>query len=108
LFTVGKVILCIRERDVGKGKDRTQNIGLSQAIEEVWEGKGSMGGSVLQEKGRLRKRVICKATIRAPGNNVHARRQGNTIGIRTELSNSSGIIISHKGHFNRETTVITG
>jgi hypothetical protein len=63
---VGKVILCIRKRDIGKGKNRTQNIGLSKAIEEVWKGKGGMGRSVLQEKGRLRKRVICKATIRAP------------------------------------------
>ncbi len=63
---------------------------------------------MLQEKRELRERIMCKTTNRAPGNNVHARRQGDTVGIGTKLSNSNSIVVSHKGHFDRETTVVTG
>ncbi len=63
---------------------------------------------MLQEKRGLRKRIICKSTIRAPGNNIYARRQSNAVGVGTKLSNSISIVIGHKGHFNRKTTVVTG
>jgi hypothetical protein len=63
---------------------------------------------VLQEKGRLGKRVICKATIRAPGNNVHTRGQGDTVGIRPKLSDSGSIVVSHESHLDREAAVVTG
>ncbi len=47
LFTVWEVVLHVRERDVGKRKDRAQNIGFPQAVEEVWERQGSVGRSIL-------------------------------------------------------------
>jgi hypothetical protein len=74
LFTVWKVVLYVREWNVGKGEDRTQYVGFSQSIKEVWEGQGSMGRSVLQEKGRLGEGIISKTAILAPGDNVDTGR----------------------------------
>jgi hypothetical protein len=67
-----------------------------------------MRGSMLQEKGGSRERIICKATVLAPGNNVNTRRKSDTVGIGPKLSNSSSIIVSYKGHFNGKTAVFTG
>jgi hypothetical protein len=55
---VGKVTLCACKRYVGEGENRTQYICLPQTIEEIGEEKGSLVGPVLQEKGRLGKRII--------------------------------------------------
>ncbi len=67
-----------------------------------------MGGSVLQKKGGLWERIICKAAILAPGDNVNTRRKSDTVSIGTKLSNSSSIIVSYKGHFNGKTAMFTG
>ncbi len=103
-----EVVFYVRKWDVGKGEDRTQHVGFSQSIKEVWKGQGSMGGSVLQEKGGLGEGIVGKTTILAPGDNVDTGRKSDTISIGTKLSNSSSIIISHKGHFGGKTSVFTG
>ncbi len=103
-----KVILCIRKWDVGEGEDRTQHVGFSQPVKEVWERQGSVGGSVLQEKGGLREGIISKAAVLTPGDNVDTRSKSDTISIGAKLSNSSSIIVSHKGHFNGKPSVLTG
>jgi hypothetical protein len=108
LLTVRKVVLRIREWDVGEGIGRAQNVSFSHSVKEVWEGQGSMGGSMLQEKGGSRERIICKATVLAPGNDVNTRREGNTVGVGPKFSNSSRIIISYKGRFNGKPAVLTG
>ncbi len=108
LLTVRKVVLRIRDWDVGKGIGRAQNVSFPHSIKEVWEGQGSMRGSMLQEKGGSREGIICKATVLAPGNDVNTRRKSNTVGVGPKFSNSSRIIISYKGHFNRKTAVFTG
>ncbi len=58
-----KIILCIRESNIGEGDSRTQHIGFSQSIKEVWEGQGSVRGSMLEKEGRLRERIIGKTTV---------------------------------------------
>jgi hypothetical protein len=63
---------------------------------------------MLQEKGGLREGVVCKPTVLTPGDNVYARRKGNTVSVGAKFTNSISIIVSHKGHFDRETAVVTG
>ncbi len=67
-----------------------------------------MRGSVLQKKGGLGEGIVSKSAILAPGDNVDTRSKSDTIGIGAKLSNSSSVIVSHKGHFNGETSVLTG
>jgi hypothetical protein len=103
-----EVVFHVRERDVGERKDRAQNIGFSQAVEKVWKGQGCMGGSVLQQEGGFWKRIIGKATVSTPGNNIYTRIQCDTIGVGSELPDTCSIIISYKGHFDRKPGVLTG
>jgi hypothetical protein len=56
----------------------------------------------------LRERIISKATVLAPGNDVDTRSQSNTVGIGPKLSDSSSIIVSYKGHFDGKPGVLTG
>ncbi len=103
-----KIILSIREWDIGEGEDRTQHIGFSQSIKEVWEGQGSVRGSVLEKEGGLREGIIGKTTVLTPGNNVDSGSEGYAVSVGSEFSDPSGIIVGHKGHFNRKTGVLTG
>jgi hypothetical protein len=67
-----------------------------------------MGGSVLQEKGGLGKGIVSKTAILAPGDNVDTGHKSDTVGVGAKLSDSSSIVVSHKGHFDGKTSVITG
>ncbi len=103
-----EVVFHVRKRDVGERKDRTQNIGFSQAIKEVWERQGCVGGSILKQEGGFWERIISKATVRTPRNDVDTRVQCNTICVGSELSNSGSIVFSYKGHFDGKSGVLTG
>jgi hypothetical protein len=105
---VWKIVLSIREWDVGEGEDRTQHIGFSQSIEEIWERQGSVRGSMLEKEGRLREGIIGKATVLTPRNNVDSGSEGYAVSVGSEFSDPSSIIVSHKGHFNRKPGVLTG
>ncbi len=56
----------------------------------------------------MRERIISKATVLAPGNNVDTRSKSDTVGIGSKLSDSSSIVVSYKGHFYGKTGVLTG
>ncbi len=56
----------------------------------------------------MRERIISKATVCAPGDDIYTRGQCNTVGVRSELSDSGSIIVSYKGHFDGIPGVLTG
>jgi hypothetical protein len=105
---VWKIILSIREWNIGERESRTKHIGFSQSVKEVWEGQGSVRGSVLKKEGRLRERIIGKATVLTPGDDVDSGRESYTVSVGSELPDPSSIIVSYKGHFNRKPGVLTG
>ena len=103
-----EVIIHVRERDVGKREDRAQNVGFSQAIKKVWERQECVRRSVLKQEGRFWERIISKATVSAPRNDVDSRIQCDTIGVRPQLSDSSSIVFCYKGNFDGKSGVFTG
>ncbi len=103
-----KITLSIRKWDVGEREDRTQYVGISESIKEIWKRQGGVGGSVLKKKGRLRERIIGKATVLTPGNNVDSGSEGYTVRVGSEFSDPNRIIVSHKGHFDRKLGVLAG
>jgi hypothetical protein len=98
LLTVRKIALSIRKWNIGEGEDRTQYIGFSKSIEEVWEGQGSVRGPVLEKEGGLGEGIIGKTTVLTPRNNVDSRSEGYAVSVGSEFSDPSGIIVSHKSH----------
>ncbi len=52
--------------------------------------------------------VIGKAAILTPGNDVDTRSKSYTVGVRSELPDSSGIIVCNKSHFNGKPGAFTG
>jgi hypothetical protein len=105
---VWKVVFHVRKRDVGERKDRAQDIGFSQAIKEVWERQECVGGPILKQEGGFWERIISKATVRTPRNDVDTRVKRNTVGVGSELSDSGSIVFSYKGHFDGKPSVLTG
>ena len=103
-----EVIFHVRKRDVGKRKGRTQDVGFSQAIKKVWERQECVGRSVLEQEGRFWEGIICKATVRAPRNDVDSRVQSNTVSVGSQLSDSGSIVFSYKGNFDRKPGMLTG
>ncbi len=56
----------------------------------------------------MREGIISKTAVLTPGNDVDTRSKSDTIGVVSKLSDSRSIVISHKGHFNGKTGVLTG
>ncbi len=63
---------------------------------------------MLEKEGGLREGIIGKTTVLTPGNNVDSGSEGYTVSVGSEFSDPSGIIVRHKGHFNRKPGVLTG
>jgi hypothetical protein len=105
---VWEVTIHVRKRNVGKRKGRAQNIGFSLAIKEVWKRQESVRRSVLKQKGGFRERIIGKPTVCAPRNDVDSRIQCDTVGVGPQLPDSSSIVFSYKGNFDRKSGVFTG
>jgi hypothetical protein len=105
---VWEVIIHVRKRNVGKRKGRTQDIGFPLAIKEIWERQEGVRGSVLEQEGGFWERVIGKPTVCTPRNNVDSRIQCDTVGVRSQLPDSSSVVFCHKGNFDRKSGVFTG
>ncbi len=56
-------------------------MGFSQAIKKVWEQQECVGRSILKQEGRFWERIIGKATVRTPRNDVDSRVQSNTVSV---------------------------
>ena len=63
LFTVWEVTSQVRKRNVRKREGRAQDIGFPLAIKEVWERQEGVRGSVLEQEGGFRERVVGKPTV---------------------------------------------
>jgi hypothetical protein len=104
---VCKIVLSIQKWDVGEREDRTQYIGFSKSIEEIWERQRSVRGSVLKKNGRLGEGIIGKTAILAPGDNVDSGSEGYAISVGSEFSDPSRVVVSYKCHFDGKPGVFT-
>jgi hypothetical protein len=104
---VWEVIIHVRKRNVGERKGRTQDIGFSLAIKEIWERQEGVRGSVLKQEGGFWERIIGKPTVCTPRNDVDSRVQCDTVGVGPQLPDSSSVVFCYKGNFDRKSGVFT-